>query len=99
MSGATTGSLSKLIQSPQDGTLEGWRVVLTIILRYGLGQKQSSERDIFAPEGDSEDPAEQTETDEVKAMVADVKSRGVSETSSLGFFFVFNLSMFRERIY
>ncbi|EKM78600.1 hypothetical protein AGABI1DRAFT_128887 [Agaricus bisporus var. burnettii JB137-S8] len=64
MSGATTGSLSKLIQSPQDGTLEGWRVVLTIILRYGLGQKQSSERDIFAPEGDSEDPAEQTETDE-----------------------------------
>jgi hypothetical protein len=77
LSGATIGSLSKLVQSPQDGSLEGWRAVLTIILRYGLGQKQSSERDIFTPEGNSEDSTEQREIDEVKAMVAGVKSRGV----------------------
>jgi hypothetical protein len=76
VSGAIAGSLSRSAQSPQDGSLEGWRALLTIILRYGQGQKQSSERDIFAPEGNSDDSTEQI--DEVKAMVAGVKSRGVS---------------------
>lgn len=52
-----------------------------MVHRYGLGvQKQVPDHDIFAPKGtpskDNEDTA--MEDDGVKAMVAGVKSRGVS---------------------
>lgn len=59
----------------QNGTnaLEGWRAVLTVVLRYGLGQRQRLGLD-FTPGDDTQDSME---ADGVKAMVEDVKSRGV----------------------
>jgi hypothetical protein len=60
--------------------VEGWRAALTVVLRYGLSiQKQASETDLFTPEGESNKGEEDImEDDGVKAMVAGVKSRGVS---------------------
>lgn len=46
--------------------------MLTVVLRYGLGQRQRLGLDF------AEDRSEEMEVDGVKAMVAGVKSRGVS---------------------
>jgi len=63
-----------------DGTsMEGWRAVLTVILRYNWGQKYISDYNIFASKGESNREYEDAmEVKEVKAMIACVKSRGVS---------------------
>lgn len=61
------------------GALEGWRAILTVVLRYGMARRQRIEYN-FRPQGHlPEKVDEQTSMDvDVKAMVAGVKSRGVS---------------------
>lgn len=50
--------------------------MLTVVLRYGMGQRQRTGLDLGRDT--SEDAGEPMEVDGVKAMVAGVKSRGVS---------------------
>lgn len=62
------------------GALEGWRAILTVVLRYGMAQRQRIEYNFLVrrhppPEKDEQTPMD---VDEVKAMVAGVKSSGVS---------------------
>ncbi len=62
------------------GTLEGWRAVLIVMLRYGMAHKQRIEYSFLAPKDPISDVAEngdEMEVDSVKAMVAGVKTRGV----------------------
>ncbi|KAF5371842.1 hypothetical protein D9615_009536 [Tricholomella constricta] len=63
----------------QNGTyaMEGWRAVLTVVLRYGMGQRQRLGLD-FAQRlrGDTGSDEPMEEVDGVRAMVAGVKSRG-----------------------
>lgn len=60
------------------GDLEGWRAVLTTVLRYGMKQRMAyAAFDIQADDQELED-REPMEIDTVKAMVNGVKSRGVS---------------------
>lgn len=67
------------IQLYHDGTMEGWRAVLTVVLRFNWGQKHISDYSILATEGESNKEYESAmEVKEVKAMIAGVKSRGVS---------------------
>lgn len=85
-SASSSGGQFKLSQPSSDGVMEGWRAVLIVVLRYGLGQKQMPEHDSFALEEESlEDSSEAMEVDGVKAMVAGVKSRGVSPLILLSF--------------
>ncbi|KAJ7178579.1 hypothetical protein C8R43DRAFT_942225 [Mycena crocata] len=69
--------------SPSAGVLEGWRAVLTVVLRYGMGQRQrmaalrrrtGSGDSAMEVDGDAD-----TNVDGVEAMVASVKSRGGKE--------------------
>ncbi|KAJ7494638.1 C3HC zinc finger-like-domain-containing protein [Mycena galericulata] len=56
-----------------NGVLEGWRAVLTVVLRYGMGQRQRLRRQ----SGDTAMDVDGEEAvDGVEAMVASVKSRG-----------------------
>lgn len=66
-------------QASKDSVMEGWRAVLTVVLRYGLGQKQTPERDVFSSEKETnKNMTDAMEVDSVRAMVAGVKTRGVS---------------------
>ncbi|KDR79018.1 hypothetical protein GALMADRAFT_1365977, partial [Galerina marginata CBS 339.88] len=60
--------------------LEGWRAVLTIVLRYGMAQKQRVEYNFLAPKDpaaqEGEQDSDSMEVDNVKAMVTGVKARG-----------------------
>lgn len=60
--------------------MEGWRAVVTVVLRYGMAQKQRIEYSLLAQremaEGEDDD-WEKMDVDNVKAMVNGVKSRGV----------------------
>ena len=76
------GNMSNASLSHQNGVpgaLEGWRAILTVVLRYGMAQRQRIEYNFFAqghPPPEKVD--EQTSMDvDVKTMVAGVKSRGV----------------------
>jgi len=64
------------------GALEGWRAVLTVVLRYGMAQRQRIEYN-FLSEGhhppEKVDEQSAMDVDDVKAMVAGVKSRGGKE--------------------
>lgn len=78
----TSSNVSSLGQS---GAVEGWRAVLTIVLRYGAAQRQRfglgrtpSARRTETSSGTSEQPEDMpAEMNEVEAMVAGVKSHGV----------------------
>jgi len=61
-----------------NGAVEGWRAVLTVLLRYGKGQRQRMGLDYLGGSPDIQENGEGTpmEVDGVKAMVAGVKSRG-----------------------
>ncbi|KAK7033034.1 C3HC zinc finger-like-domain-containing protein [Favolaschia claudopus] len=68
------------------GILEGWRAVLTVVLRYGLGQRQRERRlrgsvdDIATMDVDGNSIADQPAVvDNVGAMVESVKARGGKE--------------------
>lgn len=60
--------------------MEGWRAVVTVVLRYGMAQKQRIEYSLLAQremtEGE-DDEWDKMDVDNVKAMVNGVKSRGV----------------------
>lgn len=63
------------------GALEGWRAVLTVVLRYGMAQRQRIEYHFLSqghPPLEKVDEQTPMDVDDVKAMVAGVKSRGVS---------------------
>ena len=75
-----------------DSALEGWRAVLTVILRYGLGQQYRLGLNYTSPE-DAE-----ASMDSVNLMVNSVKSRGVSTCCSHLFSDTHGFSD-RERIY
>ena len=62
------------------GTIEGWRAVLIVMLRYGMAHKQRIEYSFLAPKDPISYVAEngdEMEVDSVKAMVTGVKTRGV----------------------
>ena len=82
-----TGSSASL--HVQGGAVEGWRAVLTVVLRYGAAQRQriglsrvSSERraEAFSSSmtGMAQPAEAPAEVSEVEAIVAGVKSHGVS---------------------
>ncbi|GLB40163.1 putative rsm1-like [Lyophyllum shimeji] len=59
-----------------NAAVEGWRAVLTVVLRYGMGLRQRLGLDfVHRLRGEPEDE-EPMEVDGVKAMIAGVKSRG-----------------------
>lgn len=73
-----------------NGAIEGWRAVLSVVLRYGMGQRQrmSTARSLVErPEEPVESSAASTsgtipedeamDVDGINAMMAGVKSRGV----------------------
>ncbi|KAG6918649.1 hypothetical protein DXG01_012768 [Tephrocybe rancida] len=59
----------------QNSVLEGWRAVLTVVLRYGAGQRQRLGLD-FVERLRGENASEPAEVDGVKAIIAGVKRRG-----------------------
>ena len=63
-----------------NGALDGWRAVLTVVLRYGMAQRQMVEYNIRGLDdaANTNGISEPMEVDNVKAMVAGVKSKGVS---------------------
>ncbi|KAJ7284892.1 zf-C3HC-domain-containing protein [Mycena rebaudengoi] len=71
--------------SPPAGLLEGWRAVLTVIQRYGMGQRQriaSLRKQMSAGDDNMQVDADKGDADNVdgvEAMVANVKSRGGKE--------------------
>jgi hypothetical protein len=84
MSGSTS-SLTKLNGTP--GELEGWRAVLSVVLRYDATRKQrlgysrsmstgQSLTGLNVEGGDTSEAVQ--EADPVAAMVEEVKARGVS---------------------
>ncbi|KAJ6607412.1 C3HC zinc finger-like-domain-containing protein [Mycena sp. CBHHK59/15] len=64
--------------SPSAGMLEGWRAVLTVVLRYGMGQRQRMATLRRQTEGGGDTMTVDADTN-VEAMVASVKSRGGKE--------------------
>ncbi|KAG6895382.1 hypothetical protein C0992_001569 [Termitomyces sp. T32_za158] len=61
----------------QSTTLEGWRAVLTVVLRYGAVQRQRLGLDfVDRLTGNTTASDEPMEVDGVKAMIAGVKKRG-----------------------
>lgn len=60
------------------GALEGWRAVLTVVLRYGMAKKQGIEYNFLAPKDPAQNEDDAMDIDNVKAMVSGVKARGVS---------------------
>lgn len=73
-----SGSNNQLqsIQLHPDDTMEGWRAILTVVLRYDLGQKYTSDHKVSASKGESN--REYEDAMELKGVIAGVKSRGVS---------------------
>ncbi|KAF9223502.1 zf-C3HC-domain-containing protein [Gyrodon lividus] len=59
------------------GTIEGWRAVLTVVQRHGLGQRQRLSR--LVPSGAGDNQTCDAELKGVEAMVAGVKSNGGRE--------------------
>lgn len=76
----SSSTTSQLNGQSSNGALEGWRAVLTVVLRYGKGQRQRIGLDLPGTEPSNaqecEGEGEPVEVDGVKAMVTDVKSRG-----------------------
>jgi len=57
-------------ESAPQGAIEGWRAVLAVVLRFKMAERHRVENDVF---GNNED----SEVDNVKAMVTGVKVHGV----------------------
>ncbi|KAG0705744.1 C3HC zinc finger-like-domain-containing protein [Suillus ampliporus] len=65
--------------APADGAIEGWRAVLTVVLRHGLSERQRNAR-LSLSGGDNEvSHGIDDELEGVEAMVAGVKSKGGRE--------------------
>ncbi|KAJ6577153.1 C3HC zinc finger-like-domain-containing protein [Mycena capillaripes] len=75
------------VPSPTAGVLEGWRAVLAVVLRYGMGQRQRTtalrRRQSTDGNGDTamdvDGDADGGSVDGVEAMVEGVKARGGKE--------------------
>jgi len=76
-------SLSHINLNNRNGVLEGWRAVLTVVLRYGMAQKQRIEYSLLAQREVTEGEDDRMDVDNVKAMVNGVKSRGVGFFSGI----------------
>jgi len=84
---SSTTSLSQLNGSGNTegapGSLEGWRAVLTVVLRYGMAEKQRIEYNFLVSRENGsgvdgrDGETDGMEVDNVKAMVHGVKTRGV----------------------
>ena len=77
----SSSSLSHVNLNNRNGVLEGWRAVVTVVLRYGMAHKQRIEYSLLAQREITEvedDEWDKMDVDNVKAMVNGVKSRGVS---------------------
>ncbi|KAF5326765.1 hypothetical protein D9619_004476 [Psilocybe cf. subviscida] len=76
---STVGHASTPSVSGPPGALEGWKAALAVISRYGMARKQRIEYNLFAPKDSAptqDEGEDKMEVDNVKAMVAGVKSRG-----------------------
>ncbi|KAF9565390.1 zf-C3HC-domain-containing protein [Agrocybe pediades] len=60
----------------KNGALEGWRAVLSVVLRYGMARKQGIEYNFLAPKDPAQGNDDAMDVDNVKAMVSGVKARG-----------------------
>jgi hypothetical protein len=94
----TRMSNSSLTQLNRDnGTIEGWRAVISVVLRYGIGQRQrmstarnyldraeeNSESSSSAAPASAAVPEQgDMDVDGIDVMMAGVKSRGVGFLSS-----------------
>jgi hypothetical protein len=78
----SSSTSSQLNGQTGNGEMEGWRAVLTVLLRYGKAQRQRMGLNYLGAGsveigGESENEGMPMEVDGVKSMVAGVKSRGV----------------------
>lgn len=83
----STGSLAQQTNlGGVPGEMEGWRAVLTVVLRYGMAEKQRLQHRFFSSSENGQDEQRAVgvhdepvamEVDTVKAMVNGVKTRGV----------------------
>jgi hypothetical protein len=83
---STTGSLAdSLSLRAVDGLVEGWRAVLTVVLRHRMAQRQWENnlnevaQRLHGEAGDVTGNGHDDEVDSIKAMVTDVKNKGVSQ--------------------
>lgn len=83
------------------GALEGWRAILTVVLRYGMVQKQRIEYNFLAPKDPNQeaDDWDKMDVDSVKAMVTGVKARGVSFFNILPSTLEVTNNSYREKIF
>jgi len=65
--------------APEGGAIEGWRAVLTVVLRHGLSERQRMARLSLLGGGDEVMREMDSELEGVEAMVAGVKSKGGRE--------------------
>ncbi|OJA17874.1 hypothetical protein AZE42_11197, partial [Rhizopogon vesiculosus] len=70
---------SSVANAPEDGAVEGWRAVLTVVLRHGLSERQRMARFSLPGGGDEVMRGMDSELEGVEAMVAGVKSKGGRE--------------------
>ncbi|OAX36054.1 hypothetical protein K503DRAFT_802345 [Rhizopogon vinicolor AM-OR11-026] len=70
---------SSVANAPEDGAAEGWRAVLTVVLRHGLSERQCMARFSLPGGGDEVMRGMDSELEGVEAMVAGVKSKGGRE--------------------
>ncbi|VDB86670.1 unnamed protein product [Peniophora sp. CBMAI 1063] len=85
-SSATPASTSSVAGLANSSLVEGWRAVLTVVLRHrsatGPRTSQDSTADVFGPTGNTASAQSERDVemaDPVQAMVADVKSKGGRE--------------------
>ena len=69
---------SATAKQSEDGAIEGWRAVLTVVLRYGLSERQRMARFSLPGGGDEVMREVDSELEGVETIVAGVKSNGVS---------------------
>lgn len=91
----SNSSLAHLNGPP--GALEGWRAALTVTLRHGMAQRQRMQFNFMTSES-TEEEGEPMEVDGVKAMIAGVKSHGVSLIYCYRLTGVLNIKIIRAKI-
>ncbi|KAF6741178.1 hypothetical protein DFP72DRAFT_1037656 [Ephemerocybe angulata] len=77
----SSSSLSHRNVATASGPMEGWRAVLSVVLPFGMAQRQKTEYDVFGQnDANTGEASEQSqEADNVRDMVAGVKEHGGRE--------------------
>ncbi|KAF6754531.1 C3HC zinc finger-like-domain-containing protein [Ephemerocybe angulata] len=77
----SSSSLSHRNVATASGPMEGWRAVLSVVLRFGMAQRHKTEYDVFGQnDANTGEASEQSqEADNVRDMVAGVKEHGGRE--------------------